>query len=72
LYHQKIKNQIVIPQRALSNIFERVDNEQSTFNIPSKTSYFKILHLDDAVGSGATLKEIALKLKHKNIASQIV
>ncbi len=69
---KKISNQIVIPQKALSKLFERVANAKSTFIVPEQAAYKKILILDDAIGSGATINEIALKVKEKNIAQDIV
>jgi hypothetical protein len=68
---KKVANQIVIPQKALSKLFERVANAKSTFIVPEQPSYQKILILDDAIGSGATMNEIAIKVKEKNIAKHI-
>lgn len=68
---EKIKTSIVIPQKALSKIFERVANAKNTFIIPTQPSYQHLLIIDDAVGSGATINEIALKLKAKGIAQKI-
>ena len=69
---KKISNAIVIPQKALSKIFERVANAKNTFVVPDQKGYKKILILDDAVGSGATINEIALKIKTKKLATHIV
>jgi predicted amidophosphoribosyltransferase len=60
---KKINNPIVIPQKALSKIFERVANAKKTFVVPEQQSYQHILIIDDAIGSGATINEIALKIK---------
>jgi CTP-dependent riboflavin kinase len=68
----KIKNQIVVPQKALSKIFERVINAKNTFYIPDQAKYARILIIDDAIGSGATINEIALKLKEKKIAKEVI
>ena len=69
---QKIKNTIVVPQKALSNIFERVANAKNTFYVPDQQQYGRVLMIDDAVGSGATMNEIALKIKEKEPATEIV
>ena len=69
---KKITNQIVIPQKALSKLFERVANAKSTFIVLKQEAYKKILILDDAIGSGASVNEIALKVKEKNVAQEIV
>lgn len=69
---KKISNQIIVPQKALSKLFERVINARNTFVIPTQKAYKKILILDDAVGSGATINEIALKLKEKQLADEVI
>jgi predicted amidophosphoribosyltransferase len=69
---EKIKNQIVVPQKALSKIFERIINAKSTFYVPNQPKYHRVLILDDAIGSGATINEIALKLKEKEIANEVI
>ena len=69
---KKISNEIVIPQKALSKLFERVANAKNTFVVPEQTKYDRILIIDDAIGSGATINEIALKVKNKKIAKHIV
>ncbi|MEP7197700.1 MAG: hypothetical protein ABI851_14365 [Saprospiraceae bacterium] len=68
----KISNEIVIPQKALSKLFERVLNAQNTFVIPNQKKYNRVLLIDDAVGSGATMNEISKKLKAKKIARHII
>lgn len=68
----KIKNQIVVPQKALSKIFERIANAKNTFYVPIQQKYKRVLIIDDAIGSGATINEIALKLNEKNIANEII
>ena len=52
---KKISNQIIVPQKALSKLFERVTNAKNTFIVPYQKAYKKVLILDDAVGSGATM-----------------
>lgn len=68
---EKIKTQIIVPQKALSKIFERVANAKNTFVIPMQKKYNHILIIDDAIGSGATINEIALKIKEKKLAKTI-
>jgi phosphoribosylpyrophosphate synthetase len=67
----KIKNQIVVPQKALSKLVERVANADKTFIVKEQVAYKHILILDDAVGSGATINEIAKKVKEKKLANKI-
>jgi len=69
---QKVHNNIVIPQKALSKIHERVANAKMSFINIEKQTYKKVLIIDDAVGSGATINEIAAKLRQKKTAKTIV
>jgi hypothetical protein len=69
---KKISNEIIIPQKALSKLFERVANAKNTFIVPPQKKYGKILIIDDAIGSGATINEIAVKVKDKKIAKHII
>lgn len=68
---KKIRNSIVIPQKALSKLVERIENAKKTFYVGENNSYQKVLILDDAVGSGATINEIALKIKTAGIAQEV-
>ena len=68
---EKIKTQIIVPQKALSKIFERVANAKNTFIVPRQQAYEHILIIDDAIGSGATINEIAIKIKDKKLANKI-
>jgi predicted amidophosphoribosyltransferase len=57
---------IPIAQKSLSKLDERIQNARETMIVvPSKIEARKVLLIDDAVGSGATLNEIAHKLKSK-------
>ncbi len=66
----KISNIIPVPQKSLSKIDERIVNADNTFVVNSKQKFKHILLIDDAVGSGATLNQIAKKIKEKNIAKK--
>lgn len=68
----KIKSRLVIPQKALSKLFERVENAKNTFYVPKQKTFNRVLILDDAIGSGATINEIALKLKEHKLAKEII
>lgn len=69
---RKVNNAIAVPQKALSKLYERVANARNTFVLLEKKRYKNVLILDDAIGSGATINEIAKKLKDKKIAQHIV
>ena len=50
----------------------RIENAKETYVVRSTDrTYKKILVVDDLVGSGATLNEIALKCKEKQIADEV-
>lgn len=58
--------EIPIAQKSLSKIDERIRNAKETMIVvPMEIKYKKVLLIDDAVGSGATMNELAHKLKTK-------
>lgn len=68
----KIKTEIVVPQKTLNKLPDRVENAQRTFVIEGSGFFDSILLIDDAVGSGATLNEIAKKIKEKGVAKKVI
>lgn len=62
---EKVRGEIVVPQKALSKIEERVMNARKSIVSPTKQSYKNVLIIDDAVGSGATINESAGKILKK-------
>ena len=69
---QKISGIIPVPQKSLSKIDERINNADNTFAIFEKQQYHTVLLIDDAVGSGATLNQIAKKLLEKKVAKRVI
>jgi predicted HTH transcriptional regulator len=63
----KIKTEIIIPQKTLSKLEDRVENAKRTIMVDDFDLYTNILIIDDAVGSGATLNETAKQIKDKHI-----
>jgi len=59
----KVKTPIIIAQKTLNKLGDRVENAKKTFVLEAWPKYKSILLIDDAVGSGATLNEIAAKIK---------
>lgn len=59
----KIKTEIITPQKTLNKLQDRIENANYTMLVSANNKYKKILLIDDAVGSGATLNQIACKLK---------
>ena len=68
---QKISGIIPVPQKSLNKIEERISNAENTFAITETVKYNHVLLIDDAVGSGSTLNQIAGKIKQKGIAQKI-
>lgn len=63
----KIKTEVAVPQKTLSKLNDRILNAKNTFVVEENSSFENILLIDDAVGSGATMNEIARKIKNKKI-----
>lgn len=68
---QKISGIIPVPQKSLSKIEERINNAEHTFAVSETVKYKHVLLIDDAVGSGSTMNQIAGKIKQKGIAKKI-
>lgn len=57
-------NDIPVAQKSLSKLSDRIENATNTiFTIRENSAFKRVLVIDDAVGSGATLNIIAEKLK---------
>ena len=68
---QKISGIIPISQKSLSKMNERIRNAENTFAVVDNRNFKHILLIDDAVGSGSTLNQIAEKIKNKNVAKKV-
>jgi hypothetical protein len=68
---QKISGIIPIPQKSLSKMNERIRNAENTFAVVDNRQFKHVLLIDDAVGSGSTLNQIAEKIKNKKIAKKV-
>jgi orotate phosphoribosyltransferase-like protein len=69
---QKISGIIPVPQKSLAKLEERIANAENTFAIKGMAQYKNLLLIDDAVGSGSTLNQIAGKIKARKIAKNII
>jgi DNA-binding Lrp family transcriptional regulator len=67
----KIKTEIITPQKTLSKLPDRIENANNTMVVTEKMSYKNVLLIDDAIGSGATLNQVACKVKKNNVAQKI-
>ena len=63
----KINNKIIVPQKTLNKLQDRIDNIDKTVFIDENKTFNNILLIDDAVGSGATLNQIAKKIREKKL-----
>jgi hypothetical protein len=68
----KISGKIPVPQKSLQKLEERISNAQTSFSITDNRHFKTIALIDDAVGSGATMNEIAKKIKSKNVAHSVI
>jgi hypothetical protein len=68
----KVKGEIVVPQKALNKLEDRIQNARSSIMIAEKKHFERILLIDDAVGSGATINETSIKLKARGTAKTII
>jgi predicted amidophosphoribosyltransferase len=69
---EKARTEIVVPQKTLNKLADRVENAARTMVVTEKGKFEKVLLVDDAVGSGATMNEIAKQLKQKQIAQEVI
>lgn len=65
----KIKTPVIVPQKTLAKLDDRITNARETIVVDDNGKYNNILILDDAVGSGSTLNEVAKKVRQKGICS---
>lgn len=68
----KVKTPIIVPQKTLNKLDDRIENARDTIVIDDARQYKTIILLDDALGSGATLNETAKKIKKQKLAENII
>lgn len=69
----KVKTEVIVPQKTLNKIEDRSENARKSIYINDDKVYKNVLLIDDAVGSGATLNETAIKLREQNkVTGQII
>ncbi len=63
---------IRVAQKTLGKLEERITNARETIFVEKTSAKFsRVLLIDDAVGSGATLNEVAKKLKQMGMAEKV-
>jgi hypothetical protein len=65
----KIFGDIAIQQKTIKSREDRIENANATIIVESDSKYESCLIIDDAIGSGSTLNQLALKLKTQSIIS---
>jgi len=68
----KVKTPIIIPQKTLNRLEDRVENARKTILVDEKNQFKTILLIDDALGSGATINETAKKIKDQKLAEIVI
>jgi len=63
----KIKTTVIVPQKTLSKLADRIENARQTIIVEEKNQHNNLLLIDDAVGSGATLNETAAQIRAKKL-----
>ncbi|RAP33658.1 hypothetical protein DID80_07915 [Candidatus Marinamargulisbacteria bacterium SCGC AAA071-K20] len=69
---EKVKTPIIVPQKTLSKLDDRIENARNTMVVTENNEFNTILLIDDAVGSGATLNEISAQIKRKKICKKLI
>ena len=68
---EKVKTNIIVPQKTLSKLTDRIANARNTIVVTERRSFNKVLLIDDAVGSGATINETAEKVLKRKVAKTV-
>ncbi|HCN84030.1 MAG TPA: hypothetical protein DIT07_10490, partial [Sphingobacteriaceae bacterium] len=68
---KKLSGIIPVPQKSLSKLDERIKNAENTFAITDQREFKHVILIDDAVGSGSTLNQLAAKIKDKHVAKKV-
>jgi predicted amidophosphoribosyltransferase len=68
----KIKTEVTVPQKTLNKLQDRIENARKTIIVIENEKYGNILLIDDAVGSGATLNEVAGQIKARKTAKKVI
>lgn len=63
----KVKTPIVVPQKTLTKLEDRIVNAEKTIVVEDSGTYSNVLIVDDAVGSGATINQTAKQILTRKI-----
>ena len=68
----KIRGQISIAQKTLSRLEDRIKNAKASLVVENTRNLGKVLIIDDAVGSGASMNEVAKQIKERGMAKKVI
>jgi biotin operon repressor/hypoxanthine-guanine phosphoribosyltransferase len=68
----KIRTEVIVPQKTLSKLPDRIENAKKTLVMTESGKYKNLLIIDDAVGSGATINYLAEIAKEKKVAQKVI
>ena len=68
---KKLSGIIPVPQKSLAKLDERIRNAENTFAVTDPRRFKNVVLIDDAVGSGATINQLAGKMKAKETARKV-
>jgi len=66
----KIKTELIVPQKTLNKLEDRIENARKTFFVDEARKFGNVVLIDDAVGSGSTMNEIGAKIKEKGVCQR--
>lgn len=71
---EKIKTGILVQQKSLKDLQDRIYNAEHTMVVTSKINkpHKKLLLIDDFTGSGSTLNEVTKKCKEQGLAQKVI
>jgi len=67
----KVTGDIVVPQKALNKIEDRINNARFSIVVQEDRKFENVLLIDDAIGSGATMNETAIKIKAGKVGNTV-
>lgn len=68
----KATSSVAVPQKTLSKLEDRIENARETFVLSEGREFKTVLLIDDAMGSGSTVNEIAKKIKKQKVAEKVM
>ncbi len=69
---EKVQTEIIVPQKTLSKLQDRIANARANIVVTETRKFNKVLLIDDAVGSGATMNETAGKIRKREVTQYII